>query len=147
MRRGGLQVVRDDDALAGGQTVVLDDVRRTEGVEGLGDLLGGGADVGAAGRHAGRGHHVLGERLGALQLGGLLRGAEHRDARLAHGVGDPRDQGRLRAHDDQLGAELDGQRGHGLAVEGVDLVQLGDLGDAGVAGGAVQRGDGGVEGQ
>ena len=40
-----------------------------------------------------------------------------------------------------------GERGDGGAVEGVDRVQLGHLGDAGVAGGAVQRGDVGVEGQ
>ena len=37
-----------------------------------------------------------------------------------------------------------GQRGHGRAVEGVDLVQFGDLGDAGVAGSAVERADVGV---
>ena len=45
------EVVGDDDALAGGEAVVLDDVRRAEGVEGLVDLLGGGADVAAGGGH------------------------------------------------------------------------------------------------
>ncbi|GAA3228199.1 hypothetical protein GCM10020256_40270 [Streptomyces thermocoprophilus] len=147
VRLGGLQVVGDDDALAGGETVVLDDVRRAERVEGGGGLLRGRTDVGAGGGDAGGGHHVLGEGLGALQLRGLLGGPEHRDAGLAHGVGDSGDERGLRADDDQLGAQLRGQRGHGGAVQGVDLVQLGDLGDAGVAGCAVQRGDGGVEGQ
>ena len=41
-------VVGDDDALAGGQPVVLDDVRGAEGVERLLDLVDGGADVGHA---------------------------------------------------------------------------------------------------
>jgi hypothetical protein len=89
----------------------------------------------------------LAKALEPSSCGGLLGGAEHRDARLAHGVGDPGDEGGLRADDDQLGTELGGQRGHGLAVEGVDLVQLGHLGDARVAGGTVQRGDVGVEGE
>ena len=52
VRPGGLEVVGDDDALARGETVVLDDVRGAEGVEGLVDLLRGRADVGAGGGHA-----------------------------------------------------------------------------------------------
>lgn len=147
MRLRSLDVAGDDDPLARGEAIVLDDVRSAEGVERLVDLVRGRADVRACGGNPRARHDVLREGLGALDLRGLLGGAEHRDARLAHGVGDPGDEGRLRAHDDEIGAELRGQRGHGLAVQRVDLVQLGDLGDAGVAGGAVQGGDAGVEGQ
>lgn len=147
MRCRGLDVAGHDDALARGEPVVLDDVRGAEGVEGLGDLLGGRADVGASGRDFGRGHDVLGEGLRALELRGLPGRAEDRDAHLAHGVGDPRDERGLRTYDDQVGTESLGEGGHRRAVEGVDRVQLGDLGDAGVAGGAVQGTDVGVEGQ
>jgi hypothetical protein len=147
VRRRGLDVAGHDDALARGEAVVLDDVRSAEGVEGLGGLLGGRADVGAGGRDSGRGHDVLGEGLRALELRGLPGRAEDRDAHLAHGVGDPRDERGLRAHDDQVGTEPLRERGHRRPVEGVDRMQLGDLGDAGVAGGAVQGTDVGVEGQ
>lgn len=92
-------------------------------------------------------HHVLRERLGALQLRGLPGGAEAGDARRAHGVGDTGDERGLRTDDHQLGAELRGQRGHGRAVEGVDRVQFRHLRDPGVPGSAVQGGDVGVEGQ
>lgn len=147
MRAGLVEVVGHDHALAGRETVVLHDVRGAEGVQRLLDLLGRRTDVRARRRNARTRHHVLGEGLGALQLRGLLRGAEDGDSRRAHGVGDPRDERGLRAHDHQLGAELRGQRGHGGAVEGVDRVQLGHLRDACVPGGAVQGGDVGVEGQ
>ena len=59
------------DALAGGEAVVLDDVRRAQRVEGGRRLVGGGAHEGAGRRHAGRSHHVLAERLGALEPGRL----------------------------------------------------------------------------
>ena len=65
---------------------------------------GGGADVAAGGGHSGRGHHVLGERLGALQPAPPPRtGRRAGMPRVAHGVGDARDQRGLRADDDQLG--------------------------------------------
>ena len=58
----------DHDALAGGQPVVLHDVRRPERVDRLRGLLGRRTHVGPAGRHTRRGHHVLGERLRPLDL-------------------------------------------------------------------------------
>ena len=122
------EVVGDDDALAGGEAVVLDDVRRAEGVERLVDLLGGGADVAAGGGHAGRRPSRPWRRPWSPPAAAASpEGPKHGDARRAHGVGDPGDQRRLRADDDQLGAELGGERGHGRAVQGVDRVQLGDL--------------------
>ena len=57
--------------LPAGQAVVLDDVRRAEGVERGGHLVGVVADVRHRGRHAGRGHDLLGEGLAALEPGGL----------------------------------------------------------------------------
>ena len=45
---GLVEVVGDDDALAGGEAVVLDDVGRAEVVEAVLDLLGRRADVGRA---------------------------------------------------------------------------------------------------
>ena len=51
-----------------------------EGVERLDGLLGGRADVGAGGRDVGRGHHVLGEGLAALELRRLRGRPEAGDA-------------------------------------------------------------------
>lgn len=147
MVAGGCEVVGDDDALARREAVVLDHVRSAEGVEGFVDLRGGGADVAAGGGDTGPGHDVLGERLGAFELGGFAGGAEAGDAGRAHGVGDPGDERRLRADDHQLGAQFGREARDGVTVERVDRVQFGHLCDAGVAGGAVQSGDIGVEGQ
>ena len=104
-------VLGHHDALAGGEPVVLDDVGRAERVERLRGLLGGAAHAGHRGRYVGRGHHVLGEGLGALEDGRLLRRPEAGDADRAYGVGDPRDQRRLRADDDQVDAEVAGEPG------------------------------------
>ncbi len=144
---GRLDVVGDDDALAGGQAVVLDHVGRAEGVEGRVDLRRAGADVRAGGGHLGGGHHVLGERLGALQPRGFRRGAEGGDTVLPDRVRDARHQRRLRAHHHEVGPQREGELRDGVAVEGVHGVRRRDLGDPGVAGGAVQGGDVGVEGQ
>ena len=65
---------------------------------------------GPRGRDLGRGHHLLGEGLAALELRRLAAGAE---------AGDPARRARRRrrrppagprAHDDQVGPQLDGQR-------------------------------------
>ena len=116
-------VLGDHDALAGGEPVVLHDVRRAERVERLRGLLGARADPGHRGRHVGGGHHLLGERLGALEPGRLGGRAEAGDPGRAHGVGDPGDQRRLRADDDEVHAEVAGQRGDRLPVDGVHVVQ------------------------
>ena len=144
---GFLAVVGHHDALAGGEAVVLHDVRRAERVERGRHLVGCGADVRHRGRHSGRGHHVLGEGLRSLELGGLPRGAEAADAAVADGVGDPGDEGSLGPDDDEVGADLLGQGGHRVAVELVDLVQGGDGRDAGVAGCGVDLLDGRVAGE
>ena len=103
-------VVGDHDALAGGQPVVLDDVRGAEGVERLLDLGLGGAHVRQAGGHLGRRHDLLGEGLAALEPGRLGRRAEAGDAGRAHRVGHARHQRRLGADDDQVDPERGRQR-------------------------------------
>ena len=118
--QGLAAVVGDHHALAGRQSVVLDDVRRAERVERLVDLLGGRADVGSAVGTPAAAITSLAKALEPSSCAASLRGAEAGDARLAHGVGDPGDQRRLRADDDQVGAQLDGQRGDAVAVEQVD---------------------------
>ena len=121
---GDVTVVGDDDALARSQPVVLDDVGRAERVERGGGLLGGVADVRRPGGYAGLGHHVLGEGLAALELGGGLRRAEAVDAGVAYGVGDPGDQRRLGPDDDQVGTPGRGERGDRGAGRRASTVRL-----------------------
>ena len=145
MRQGLGPVLGDHDALAGRQPVVLDDVRRTERVQRVGHLSGGRADVGQRGGHLGRGHHLLGVGLAALELRRLAAGAEAGDPAGADDVGDAGHQRGLGADDDQVGAHLDGQVGDALAVQQArrQVAAEGDGVDAGVAGG----GDDGVHGR
>ena len=119
--QGDGTLVGDDDALAGGQAVLLDDVGGPEAVQGGGQLGLGGAHGGLGGGDARGGHDLLGEGLRALQAGGLRAGAEAGDPGVAHGVGDTGDQGRLGADDDEVGLHLRGQ-GHDLLGDtGVDV--------------------------
>ena len=98
---------------------------------------------------SGRGHDVLGEGLGALQLRPpRADGPKHGDARGAHGVGDAGDERRLGADDDQA------RPPSSVASAATAAPSRASTGcssatsrDAGVAGRAVQRGDVGVEGQ
>jgi hypothetical protein len=140
----GGAVVGDDDALAGGQPVVLDDVRRPELVEGGRCVLGAGAHQCPGGRDTGGRHHLLGERLGALEPSRLGRRAEGRDPARADRVGDAGDQGRLGPDDDQVHAEPLGKIGYRGAVHRIHGMTLGDRRHARVAGGGVDGGDGGV---
>ncbi len=133
MSEGRLAVGRHDDALARGEAVVLDDVRGAERVERGGDLLLRRAQVRHGRRHTGRGHHLLGEGLGALQTGRLRRRPEDGDAGGAHRVGDPRHQRGLGPHDDEVGPEPAGERRDGVGVGRVDGLDGGDERDAGVA--------------
>ncbi len=114
---GGGPVVGDDDSLAGRQAVVLDDVRGAERVEGGLDLRDGGADVGEGRRDVGRRHDLLGEGLAPLEPGRLGARPEGGEAGRDERVGDPGDERRLRADDDE-----------------VDLVSPGHLEDRGGVG-------------
>ena len=134
VRQGRLAVGGDDNPLAGGQTVVLDHVRRPEPVErGLG-LLGGGADPGGRRRHPGRLHHLLGEGLGALQPGGLGRRPEARETGGAQGASDPGDEWGLGPDDHQVGGDPVRQGDHGVGIADIDVVAGAEPGQARVAG-------------
>ena len=61
------------DTLAGRESVVLHDVRRTELIERGGSLSGVGTDARRGGRNVGGRHHFLGERLAPFELGGCGR--------------------------------------------------------------------------
>ena len=105
------EVLGDDDALAGRESVVLDDVRGAEGVEGLVHLLGGRADVAAGGGDPGRRPSRPWRRPWSPPAARPpRRGRSTGMPARAHGVGDPGDERGLRADDDQVGAELGGER-------------------------------------
>jgi hypothetical protein len=144
---GGVEVLRHHHTLAGGQAVVLDDVRRREpgevSVE-VGRVVdghrGGGGD-------AGGGHDLLGEGLGPLDPGRGRAGAEAGEPGGAHRVGDPRHERDLRPDHDQVGPPGPRTVGDGVGVAQVQPVPLGDGGGTGVAGSAGQRRDRGVLGE
>ena len=101
-----------DDALAGGEAVVLDDVRRSERVERRGRLLRRCGT--AARRPSGTPAAVITSLAKALEPSSRAAspdGPKHAMPAARDGVGHPRHQRRLGADDDQVGPELDGQRG------------------------------------
>ena len=126
MSQGHRALIGDDDALAGGQAVLLDDVWGPEAVQGGGQLGLGGAYGGLGGGHTGSGHDLLGEGLRALQTSRLGAGTEAGDPGVAHGVGDARHQWRLGTHDDEVGLHLGGQGNDLLGSTGVDVEVRGD---------------------
>ena len=140
-------VVGHDDALACGETVVLDDVRRAELVERRGRLVRRRADERAGGRDTGGGHHLLGEGLGPLELGGRTGRPEHGDTPLAHGVRDAGDQRGLRPDDDEVDPQAGGQVGDLGPVHRVDLVQPCDGSDPRVPGRRVHLADRRIPGE
>ncbi len=134
----GIAVGGDHDALARREAVVLDHpgtiaCRRSEPVQRgvemrrvVDDLTGRGAD-------ARGGHHVLGERLRALDPCGVPGGSEARDPGRADGVGDAEHQRHLRPDHHQVGPETSGELDDGLPGGDVDVVLVGDDRGAGVA--------------
>ena len=125
----------DDDALAGGEAVGLDDDRRTLAVDvGVrrGDvrkgLVGGGRDLVPH-------HEALGEILRALELRGFLGRAENLQAARAENVHDAGGERRFRADDGEVHAFLLGEIGERLRVGEVHVLQLVLARRAGVAGG------------
>ena len=128
-RVGLLARRRDDDALACGQPVRLDDDRRAA----LGDVRVRGVRVGERpvlrGRQAVPRHERLREVLRALELRGRLRRSEDAQARRAERVDDAGRERRLGPHDGQ--ADL-------LAAREVD--EVGDRGDRDVHERGIARG-------
>ena len=139
LRRGDGLVfrLRQDHALAGGQTVGLDHDGRAL----LADVGDGLADVGevavGGGGNMVAGEKVLGEGLGAFQLRRALCRAEAAQAGVTEGVHHAQHQWRLGA-DDGLGDVVVAGEGHQgvdvLHADG-DVFHLGLVRRAGVAGG------------
>ena len=91
-------VAADPDALAGGEPVGLHDARRPRDGEH------------ARRRNAGRLHHLLRERLRPFDPRRRRARAEDGDAAAAQPIGEADDERRLRADDDEVDAELGGER-------------------------------------
>jgi len=103
---GSLPILGHENAFAGREAVVLDDVRRAEPVQ-------SGLQVGCR-RHGhgfGRGysggdHHLFGEGLRPLQCSGFSGRSETGDASGPYGVGCSGDEGNLGADDNQIGRPM-----------------------------------------
>ena len=118
----------DEYALPGGEPVRLHDARRPRHRERL------------RGRHAGRPHHVLGERLRAFDPGRVCARPEDGDPVPPQLVGDARDERSLRADHDQVGVERQGQREQPVRVVGAHRMAAPERGDARVAGRGMELG-------
>src|SRR5690606_987300 len=148
--RDGLGVVLgDDDALAGGQPVVLDDVGSAGGCERGDNVVLAAAHVRQGGRHASGGHDLLGEGLAALERGGCCARPEAPDAASSDRVRDPGYQWCLWADDDQVGGDVLGKLRHpgGVGDRTPVRAATGHQVDAGVAGSRQDRVDGRVGGE
>jgi len=127
----------DDDALAGGQAVGLDDDRGALLVDvgmgrgGIGEgLETGGRDVVAS-------HEALGEILGGFKLRGFLGRAENLQAAGAEDIDHAGRQRRLGADQRQVNLVLLGEISQGFRVGDVQVFQLVLARRAGVAGGNI----------
>jgi len=98
--------------------------------------LEGGVPAVAARRRPSLAHDLFGEKLAALDAGGLGVRSEHAQAALAEQIGQAGDERRLRSDHGQVGTLLGGEVEQRRDVVGADghAVRLG--GDAGVARGA-----------
>ncbi len=123
-------VVGDDDPLAGRERVVLDHVRRPEGVKRLLRLSRGSGHPGLGGRHPGRRHDVLGERLGPLDPRRRRIRPEHGDAGRAQRIRHPRHQRRLWPDDNKVGAEPLSQANDVSRIGSRDPMRPGERSDA-----------------
>ena len=130
-------VLGHNDALTGGQAVVLDHVGRAELVQRCLSLGESACLVGARGRHGSLFHDLLSESLGTFQLRGSCGGAENVKTRLTQCVRNTCDQRRLRANNDQVGVQFACQGGCLGGVIRINCVDGNILSNTGVAGGAV----------
>lgn len=144
MINSDLPIAGHYNALAGGQAIVLDDIRWPELIERLVYLVARHTVSGASGRHTGRCHHLLGEGLAAFQACCGCRWAEAGDSSLAYGIGHTRHQWRLGPNDDQADSEPGCQTRDGMAVKRIEAMIRAQCSSAGVPRRSVQLGHGGV---
>ena len=119
MFRGLGAVGGHDDALAGGERVILHDVGGTQVVEGGLDLVHRGAREGTSRGHAGIGHDLLRERLGSLEARRVLRRAKHGDSVVQDRIRDARDERGLGADDHEVDILGRGATDDVLRVQGI----------------------------
>ena len=141
---GLLAGLGDDDALAQGQAVGLDDRGNGRVLDVRQRLfqvgehrVGGGGDVVFL-------HQPLGKHLAALDDGGVFPGAEHGDAQLFQLIGTAQHQGVVGSHHGKADVMVFGEVHDAADVRGGDAGALGIGGDAAVAGQGVYFGDGGI---
>ncbi len=130
----------DHHALAGREPIGLEHKGRGKAGEGGAGLLkAGGAHV-AGGRDARTLAQVLGEALGAFQLGGGLRGAEHRHARGPQRIRQPVHQRRFGADHHEVDDVALAEGDDPCVIAHIERDARGFLGDAGISGGGVELG-------
>ena len=138
---GGLRLGdagRDHDALAGGEPVGLDHDRRALGAHvSLRRRRRGEALIGR-GRNVARLAQILGEALGAFELGGRLARTEGLDPGGAEIIHDAGAERRLGADDDEIDLVRPAERDHRRMVGNVERHQLAFPRDAGIARRAVE---------
>ena len=115
--KSGLDIHRDDDALARGESVRFDDDGRSLLLDVLLGRLGVGKALVLCGGDVVLLEEVLEETLGALEPGSVLGRAEARDVSSDEGIGDAVDEGRLGTDHDEA-----------------DIVVLAEFDDSGVVG-------------
>ena len=124
----------DDDALAGGKAVGLDDDWGALFLDVVAGCFGIGEDFVLGCRDAVLLHEVFGEGLGALDLGCEFARAKGLDAGLVHGIDDAIRQGDFRADDDEVDGLLLGELDEGFVVADVDVSDaLGHISHARIA--------------
>ena len=131
----------DDDAFASGEAVGFDDDWGALFLDVGAGFVGVGEDFVLGGRDAVLLHEILGEGLGAFDLGGELARAEGFDAGGVHGVDDAVRQRDFGADDDEVDGFVLGELDEGFVIADVDASDaLGDVGHAGIAGDGVELG-------
>ena len=128
------EAFRDDHALAGGQSVGLDDDGRAACADiGLG-RCGVAETLIGCGRYAVGAAEVLGEAFGAFELRGGAARPEGLDAGRFQIVHDAGAERRFRADDDEVDAVAAAKRDHRRMVGDIEGDAFGFVGDSGIAG-------------
>ena len=132
----GLDIHRDDDALARGESVRFDDDGRSLLLDVLLGRLGVGKALVLCGGDVVLLEEVLEETLGALEPGSVLGRAEARDVGSDEGIGDAVDEGRLGTDHDEADIVVLAEFDDGCVVGFLDVHDLNAVldDDAGVAG-------------
>ena len=125
----------DDNALAGGETIGLNDDGRTLGGD-IGPGGGGFGEAGIGGRRGGAGvADFLGEGFGGFEFGRCRRGPEGEQACGPGGIRHARGKGGLWPDDDEVDGVFFAEGDDGGAGQDVDVGTFGKLRDACIAGG------------